>query len=107
MKVNLLIKQVALMRGRDQSLKFVPADKVKECSSKINKMLKKEFDASRDECIRTLDIAKIKFHEVSKETQVLDSRKREDLNRERNKYKNRLDKELGELRKNCDDKVKL
>jgi hypothetical protein len=70
-------------------------------------MLKKEFDASRDECIRTLDIAKSKFNEVSKETQGLESRKRDDLNREKNKYKNRFDTKLAELRKNCEDKVKL
>lgn len=70
-------------------------------------MLKKEFDASRDECIRNLDIAKFKFNEVSRETQVLESRKRDDLNRERTKYKNRLDTKIAELKNNCEEKVKL
>jgi hypothetical protein len=70
-------------------------------------MLKKEFDCSRDECTRSLEIAKIKFNESYKEMQGLESSKRDYLNKEKTKYKDKLDAKLAGLRKNCEEKVKV
>jgi hypothetical protein len=47
-KINLLLKQLSLMRGRERELKFIPSERVKDIYDRLTKLIKSEFDRVRN-----------------------------------------------------------
>lgn len=65
-KVNLLIRQLALLYNKGSDLRFISFDQVKTARDSIIKFIKASFDEAKEQCVKNVDNSKTKFSEINR-----------------------------------------
>ena len=105
-KINLLIIQLKILRERD-NFKFISLAKVKEYSDIATKLLKNKFDQQREICKNSLEIAEIKFTDIFRQVKILESKRRQEAEVERKRYKSILQTKISDLKRKYNDLINI